>query len=93
MKDRPILNLRANTIEAPGRLDLAEIESLMLFPDSDEDRRNAFQSSIVEWAAQNPDDVPEDAWRELFFISRGALPIDKIQEAARDRFVKGVIVG
>lgn len=84
--DSRVLDLRGDVLDSPDRSDLGLIERMMLFPDSEEDRLQAARSSLVEFAAQNPDAIPEECWKELFFISREAIPITR----ARTHKVVGV---
>jgi hypothetical protein len=88
-----ILELRSDVLSNPWRLDLAEIEALMIFPGSEEKRNKYFASALVELFAEYPETVPEYKWRELFFIARNARPITDWQDEALDIFVKGSIVG
>jgi hypothetical protein len=88
-----ILDLDPDFITQPNRLHLAQIEAMMLFPHSPSDREMVYRASIVEFAAENPDQIPEYIWKNLFYISRSVNRIDEIREAVRSRCVKGLIVG
>jgi hypothetical protein len=92
-KQSPILELRDDVLLNPSRLDLAEIESLMLFPNSVEKRCQCYISALIEFAAQNPDQIPKSEWKELFFLSRDAFPIKSLQDETKNLIVKGAIVG
>ena len=87
------MELANNPLFDATRLDLASFESYMLFPDSEEDRRQAYNASFIEYSIQNPSIVGDEHLAELLYISSKTLPIFAIQERVNERFIHGMIIG
>ncbi len=93
MSNPPVMELANNPLFDATRLDLASFESYMLFPDSEEDRRQAYNASFIEYSIQNPSIVGDEHLAELLYISSKTLPIFAIQERVNERFIHGMIIG
>ena len=81
--------------EELSRFDVAFIEGVMLWPgENDEDqRRQAFERSIVEICRPGFGALPETAGGDIFALADGAYPLPAIQAWAVKPFLHGVIAG
>ncbi len=88
-----ILKLRSDVLCTPRRLDLVEIEAAMLFPDCAGDRQQVLRAAQVEDALENRAAYGDTYLAGLLYKSAKTLPLELIQAKAKERFIKGMIVG
>jgi hypothetical protein len=81
--------------EELSRFDVALIEGVKLWPgENDEDqRRQAFERSVVEIWRPGFGALPETAIGDIFTLADGAHPLPAIQAAARKPSLHGAIAG
>jgi len=75
------------------RLHLAAIESFMLYPLDEPTRRDCLISAEIEYALLNPSEYGYKQQRHLLELSNRTLPLNTLQENAKEWFIKGMIVG
>jgi hypothetical protein len=87
------LELDASCIEAPSFVDLAEIGSVMLYPDDAVARDDAKAAAIVQRAreAMRSDLLSDDAVKSLASVD--AIPIRALRGEHRRRFEQGAFAG
>lgn len=95
MTENPILDIRADCLTQPIRLDLAVIEVTMLWPDDIEARREALITSRVEELRPSADTLIRSELAELARQAADARPLRDIQKdyLRGDRLIRGSIAG
>ncbi len=88
----PVLKLASDPLLNTTRLDLASFEAMMLFPDLEYEREQACNAALVEFGIQDLN-LKAAFTEEILDISAKTLPLSVIKELAKDRFIKGMIVG
>jgi hypothetical protein len=89
-----MIDLGPECIDHPTRLDLAEIEAVMLWPNSDVESDGAAATSASAYFIERHelfvDPVMSRCLAELAFRAK---PLSDVQQSARPRFVDGLIAG
>src|ERR1700676_2702386 len=88
-----IIDLEADCLANPSRLDLANIEARMLWPHDPAARNQAMTTSTAEMGRQILPILSEQLVRELVPIALSATPLDAVQGSAKEPFVHGYIAG
>jgi hypothetical protein len=89
-----VLDLGADVLSNPSRLDLALIEAQMIWPDDPFWKERALAASSVEFMREQTISRTQDELSLMFELARKSFPIEHIKdEVKKDRFLRGFISG
>jgi hypothetical protein len=89
----PFLPIDSTIVSNPGRHHLSIIESWMLWPDDEANRRDAYNSAVVAIGRELERETRRTVLDELFDLAADAKPLGQMQELAKKQIPKGAIAG
>jgi hypothetical protein len=91
----PYLPLEPSIISNPTRVDLSIIQSVMLWPDDETVRNEAFDSAVIEMGRElrRTVELSPEILGDLFDLTADTKPIGQLHEMVIDRFRDGMMAG
>jgi hypothetical protein len=90
----PVLELRADCLQNPGRLDVAVVESWMIWPDDEGARDRWVNAALLAEGIDKIDHLPVEIARDYAKLAISAPRLSDLQNKhAEHRFTHGLIAG